>query len=130
MRRALVLLTVFCIGGGLVGCAKKTAVNPPVKTGGDQVRATENWTIKLQAKCADGTEDSQCLAKYGFSVNSDGQYQAGVAEGSPRTGTIQQEELAKLKSAMASTLALSRFDLQGHDALPEEAAFEETVTFS
>jgi len=122
MRNALVVLTAVCIGGALVGCSKKTnSVSPVTKNGGAQTRvAPDQWTLKLQGNCPAEVDDSQCLGRFGFSINSAGAYVSGRNGESPKTGNISSAELDKLKSDLAASLSMQQISMTGHEDIEDD----------
>jgi hypothetical protein len=128
MRNALVIVAALCVGGALVGCSnQKTPAKKPA--GGQNPVATTKWTLKFKATCPETVEDAQCIGKYGFSVSSDGHFEAGSATGAGPSGTIKEEELIALNNAMSSALSLQSYELKGHETV-EETGNEETVSIS
>src|ERR1700678_449390 len=49
------------------------------------------WTLTLKSQCADGTDATDCLAFYGFSVDADGQYKVGPSPANETREAVMQD---------------------------------------
>jgi len=156
MRNTFAIVTALCVGSALVGCNSKSnpsqpgtkaptiaqpgpAVNdkgsntsPVVVTPPGPVPVTNpSWTLKLQSKCGEAIEGSQCLGFYGFSVDKSGEYLVGPdAKGMTRKGALTDEEKSVIDKALSSTLAQSNVRAESHETLEQPAESEDTVTLS
>jgi len=133
MRKTLAILTVICVGSAFIGCSKHTPSAGPI---GNKKANPENqnaviWNLRLDSNCGDFVEASQCIAKYGFSVQlTDGQYKVGPGPtGEMRSGKIADEELGSLKLALGNNLRATGVSAENHATIdPVEA--EDTISIA
>lgn len=134
MRSALTAFTALCVGSLLTGgCNKSSAPipNPP------PAPTPMTWSLKLQSKCDGNTaEDGSaitedlCVARYGFSVLTDGKYQMGPGpQGELRTGNLTEDEKNKINAALASTLKAESLQPESHQTI-EGGGTNDIITLS
>lgn len=132
MKNAIAIFAALCAGSAIVGCnsdkpapASVPALrpNPPEST-----HHAPAWTLTLKSDCG-GDASENCVGGYGFSIFSDGKYQAGPGpNGELLNGKISQEDLASINAAMTSLLAGPRLLTEGHQSV-DSSASNDTVTF-
>lgn len=99
MRRELAALTVLSATLVLANCHSSNSPQQPVQ----QVQTSPLWKLTLQSSCPDTAID-QCVAGYGFAVDSNGKFVAGPGPGGQiSTGTVSSDELGSLGGALAAT---------------------------
>jgi len=132
MRSSLAVIAALCIGSAVVGCSKHQPARPsPIPPVIKPPVVAQSWTFKLESKCGETIEDSQCIGKYGFSVRlPDGQYQLGPGQnGETRTGVITDTEMNELKKAAGSLLTVAQAQIEEGHAAMEAVEKEDTVSF-
>ena len=132
MRNALVLLTAFCVSGTLIGCnSQSTPTTHPQPAPKAEKQGRLGWTLKLQSKCAEEIDASECLAGYGFSILTNGEFQVGPGpQGETRpSGTLTEDEINSVNAALGSTLTASAARSEGHEAI-EASESEDTLSLT
>ena len=85
-----------------MGCSSKSHGNQPGRN--DQSQSGPAWQLTLKSACSNAAQD-QCLARYGFTVDADGNYQVGPGpQGQLRKGTLAESEFAALRSEIQSVI--------------------------
>ena len=95
----IALLGQACNGSG-------NAANPPNTTS----RVTgPAWTITLKSACDDGTDPTNCVAYYGFSVDADGNYKLGPSpENHTKVDKLSDSDRNAISDAIKPFLGVNR----------------------
>jgi len=120
------------MGSALMGCNSNESpnnnVNPPPAPNPAPINRL-SWTVKLQNKCAEEVAPTECLAGFGFSVNTNGEYQVGPGpKGELRQGKLTEEEKNAITSALSSTLVEGNLRAESHNTIEEDSQNQFTVS--
>jgi len=82
----------------------------------------------LKSDCGESANTDNCVGGYGFTVNSDGTFQAGPGpNGQIRKGNLSPDDLNNLNTSMSAVLAGPRSQVDNHQTL-DESSTNDTVT--
>lgn len=124
MRRNLAILTAVALSAAIMGCSKNN--NSPTKQGEGQ--AGPAWQITFTAHCGEGSNDADCLGKYGFIVTAEKAYQAGpAADGKSLKGELSDADFESINSAYQALLTAATTASTETCALLSEGS-EDTIT--
>jgi hypothetical protein len=133
MRKAVVILSAFCIGTALVGCTKsKTNTaekaipayapkQPTPKVVKPAVAVPTTWEIKLNTTCAEETADANCVGKYGFTVDQGGKVKLGPGPNNEvRYAQLEEDKKVQINTLVAAVLASPAEDTLKNETLDED----------
>ena len=155
MRNAIAILAAFCTLYTLTGCSssKSPLSEGPSSPQTPQIlvpRGPTAWTLRILSTCkgatgtprvneadeanenneANETDPAQCVAKYGFTVSSEGNFQVGPGpQGEARKGQLTQDELESLNALIKPHTTGPQVTTQNHDTL-ESSSGDSIVTLT
>ena len=125
LRLSVSFLTTVLMTAPLLSCgssSQPTQSPPPVSQPG----TVASWSRVMEQTACEAMEPARCVGAYGFSVTSEGRFQAGPSpEGEAQTGNVSADELSLLQAAanraapldpnLALTKGLKRLETMNQD---------------
>ena len=129
MNRIVSVVSILAALSAISSCNSSNAQAPGTAPAPKVAAKVLPWKFNFKSVCAEGSDPTQCVGFYGFSVAADGTYSAGPAPaGQMLNGTLSTEEFATLSSAVAEASALVAVDANGADTCVESDAITTTDT--